>query len=1206
MDHGADAGGAVPGAAGERGGAAETEPARELTQLVDDPDQTTFFQSVRGKIDFRDGRRPLVTLTKDANASTFIHETGHAWLEELMRDARHEAAPDDVRADARIVRDWLRNDGGALKTSQHERFARGFEQYMREGVAPSPELSGVFAKFRNWLATVYQSLKGLGPEISDDVRSVFDRLLSTDPQRTVIAPEREVAPSLAEMHAADARLIEPAEAEGGADRIHAESARALAEAPPEVIHELEAAEAAALARQDGAGSGPDRGRQGGGVDADAGPKRTEPAGEAGEGAGGRGEVDEARGQSEPVSSRGGAGASADAERAGGREAPAEGDGLRDGERTGSAAGDDGAGSRADASGRASQPLAPVAPTRFRPERSRFVDRAGHIRLDTLTTSDDVRQAIRDAAAENRDFIGDTGGRVTDGQVMDLAEAAGLPGAMDIVAKRVQGQAFNAVEVMTLCKALVQSAQGLSDAARAAKDGDPQALLDFAEAKARHQLLQGTVAQATAEAGRALRAFRDIGMSGEAKSADLLAREATGRTLFKLKREADLMATFDTPQKLSKFTADTNRASAGRLLMEMYVNGLISGPVTHTTYAVGNTILTANRMLVELPTAAAVGALRRSLGGEGGVRLGEVGAQLRGAAGGVAPAAQSMLDAYRTGVTTLLPGEEGPAFLPFAGRDFAPAAGLDEHATLFSVMQGLKDGVLAAGGIAKASAADLVTGARGGPLIGLQRDPASGYWPNVAVRGVTVLPVGDVIRFPGRNVAATHSFFRSMNYSIDKAGIAYRTAANEGLTGQEFAARVADIHSNPSDQVMEQARSTATNLTLMGQGGEFVKRLSALLNWTPELPGLGPVQPLRFIDPFVKISGNVMGQALMERTPIGTAFSPEIRASLAGKNGPAAQDFAVGRMIAGTALATTFGLLAKQGLVTGSGPMGKSEEETRHLQAVWRLAGNQAHSVRIGDLWYDVHRLGPLGMLMGVAADLSEIGTYASDEDLSKAGGAVMHAFAQNILDESFVKGPSELMQALSEPGEFGPSYIRNQLASFVPYSTGLAQMARASAPYTRDARTILDTIKAKIPGLSETLYPKRDVWGMPIPQRDAVGGSYATAIYAQRANADPLAQALLDLKVYPAPVERKIRNVDLTGEQYDSYQRLAGGMLRDRLQAAIRRPEWSIMPDHVRHDFVEAQVKATRNTAAELVMMKFPSIPLAAHAAKLAKLQGTN
>ena len=37
-----------------------------------------------------------------------------------------------------------------------ERLARGFEQYLREGKAPSKRLEGVFARFRKWLMRVYR------------------------------------------------------------------------------------------------------------------------------------------------------------------------------------------------------------------------------------------------------------------------------------------------------------------------------------------------------------------------------------------------------------------------------------------------------------------------------------------------------------------------------------------------------------------------------------------------------------------------------------------------------------------------------------------------------------------------------------------------------------------------------------------------------------------------------------------------------------------------------------------------------------------------------------------------------------------------------------------------------------------------------------------------------------------------------------------
>ncbi len=68
----------------------------------------------RGSITFRAGDRPLLRLMADADASTFVHEMGHDWLEQMMRDAEHPAAPEAFRADAQAVRGWLGSDGGPL------------------------------------------------------------------------------------------------------------------------------------------------------------------------------------------------------------------------------------------------------------------------------------------------------------------------------------------------------------------------------------------------------------------------------------------------------------------------------------------------------------------------------------------------------------------------------------------------------------------------------------------------------------------------------------------------------------------------------------------------------------------------------------------------------------------------------------------------------------------------------------------------------------------------------------------------------------------------------------------------------------------------------------------------------------------------------------------------------------------------------------
>ena len=258
--------------------------------------------------------------------------------------------------------------------------------------------------------------------------------------------------------------------------------------------------------------------------------------------------------------------------------------------------------------------------------------------------------------------------------------------------------------------------------------------------------------------------------------------------------------------------------------------------------------------------------------------------------------------------------------------------------------------------------------------------------------------------------------------------------------------------------------------------------------------------------------------------------------------------------------------------------------------MWRLAGNQAHSVRIGDIWYAVNKLGPIGMLLGISADMYEVAHTAAKGDMLEAGAHLQHAFTQNILDESFMRGPSELIRALEDPGRYGEAYIRNVLSSFVAFSVGMSQIARAADPYGREARTVMDAIKAKIPGLSQSLMPRRDVWGEEMPNPEAVLLAGVTAIYERRMSHDPVNQAMLNLGIAPAKLERKIRNVDLTDQQYDDFARIAGRMAKMRLDVIVKSPDYQTWPNHIRHDVISEVIRQSREAARGLMMMKEPQI----------------
>jgi hypothetical protein len=1157
LDEGPNAGGAVTGA--------ERELAQEEPKPAEDEGPTLFQGPAQGKIRLGQARS-IITLMRDADASTFMHETAHDWLEQLMRDAQHPLAPDQLRADADTVRKWLKLRGDTIPRAAHERYARTFEQYLREGVAPSPALASVFAKFKAWLTRIYQTIKGLGAPISEDIRAVFDRQLAFEPKRTTYAPEREPQPSLATIHEADAAETEPQEAGAVADRLASE--RGCNAPPPDIAHEIAAA-------------------------APASAETTQPAGEDGSGAGGRGQVDAGGGQSEPVAKGGGVGAEHGPQREGGGAAPAEGAGVRGGPEQRRGAG----------AGAGSEQLAPRPADTFPDAEPKLVDLAGNIRVENLTDQEDIAQAIHDSADRNDEFRAVRGG-MTKGQMLDLAEAMGLdPSKIDeaMLGRMFGGTQELGAKILAARRLVVQSAGIVSDAMKvAAESGADADVGKLGVAIARHDMIQSALAGVTAEWGRAGNAFHSL-LHGWEKAQDLnqLLRDNLGRDLFQLKMIAKMGARLDTPGKISKYLRDAQSRSFGRMILEYWINGLISGFSTHVTYMVGNAILAAEKAGPETAAAWAIGALRSAAGRDGArVQLGEVGAQFRGALREMPAAVQAALEAYRSGATTLLPGETARPAIPFQGDTSLTVARnmTNAHVTwgevkgdAYALIQGMRDGLVATGELIKAG------GVEGAPSFAWVHMPGSQI-PNALVHGINV-PVGTLARLPSRNVAAIHSTFRALNYSMEINRLAYRQAASEGLAGTDLAQRTADLRQNPTEEMMAQARGQATELTLMGEAGKWVKKLSEWVNTPINLPILGETPVLKFVDPFVHIASQIMNQSLVQRTPVGL-LSSEIRADLMGRNGNIAQDTAAAKMLVGSVIATAFGGLAAQGLMSGSGPADPRKA------AMWRLAGNQAHSARIGDFWYDIHRLGPMGMLASVAADMYDVAHQIGKEDADVVGKSLMHAFAQNILDESFMRGPADLIKAVTDPDRYGSGYVRTFLASFLPYSVGLAQTARATDPYSRQASTIMDTIRQKTPGLSESLFPRRDIWGAPMPSGDALLAPGITAIYAQRMSRDPVNLAMVQLGMGPAQVERQIRNVPLTDEQYDDFVRVAGVSTKMRLDAIVRSPDWQLWPDATKRDLVEEVFRQSREAARGWMMMMYPQIPRDAAQRQIAKARG--
>lgn len=111
---------------------------------------------------------------------------------ELNRLRRNLSGMEQARQDIRSLREYAGVSlEGSLSQEErrvfYERVAAGAEAYFMEGKAPNAALQRIFDAFRNWLTAIYKSAKNLfgqaefgGFELTDDVRAVFDRMLSTD------------------------------------------------------------------------------------------------------------------------------------------------------------------------------------------------------------------------------------------------------------------------------------------------------------------------------------------------------------------------------------------------------------------------------------------------------------------------------------------------------------------------------------------------------------------------------------------------------------------------------------------------------------------------------------------------------------------------------------------------------------------------------------------------------------------------------------------------------------------------------------------------------------------------------------------------------------------------------------------------------------------------------------------------------------------
>ena len=278
--------------------------------------------------------------------------------------------------------------------------------------------------------------------------------------------------------------------------------------------------------------------------------------------------------------------------------------------------------------------------------------AGNINLDKINEPLEIKNIIRKIAKDNSSFEDARRGVVKFGTKGENLEALAreLNLTDSTLLERKIGQAFNSEEVMAARILFDEALKDAQDLAQLAKSTNATQvdLVKFQQAMARVAAIQEQIAGITAEAGRALRAFRET--IGPAASTNPKVRDKTIQDFINLKGGTDniqdiaqKMSMLNDPAAIAKFARDQYKPRFIDYIQEFWINALLSSPSTHLVNTLSNTLV-AGLTPIEYFGASAIGAITRR---PDRITFGESGARLLGsiygALDGVRAAGKAIID-----------------------------------------------------------------------------------------------------------------------------------------------------------------------------------------------------------------------------------------------------------------------------------------------------------------------------------------------------------------------------------------------------------------------------------------------------------------------------------------------------------------------------------------------------------------------------------
>lgn len=338
--------------------------------------------------------------------------------------------------------------------------------------------------------------------------------------------------------------------------------------------------------------------------------------------------------------------------------------------------------------------------------------------------------------------------------------------------------------------------------------------------------------------------------------------------------------------------------------------------------------------------------------------------------------------------------------------------------------------------------------------------------HIVIGGIT----GELVRGQGRLLIGADEFVVVANYRARVRAKSLRMGRADGLEGEALLARV--------ERDLEAAYDKETGMATLSEPLEAGDRAAMRTPLGDDTHGgklhnyVSGEDWAKWVAPFVRTSVNLWRTGV-ETTPVLNLLYKKNREIMA-RGGPEAAELHARSVIAGTVYAAMF-MYGKDN-VTGRGPSDPA------LRKLWRGKDGRSHqpySIRVGGKWISYRRGDPLGMMIGMTADLRtmihEIGN--DDPTVAEFATSIVAAIASNLSSKTHMAGITLATDAFSSND--GPSMERwlSGIASGLAVPSAVAQFNDDGT--MREVQSIGDAIINRIPGWSKTLDPRFNMFGEP-------------------------------------------------------------------------------------------------------------------------------